>query len=97
MAYNRPDPQVHHWFIPRTYLQHAVNLMLTSVFSLFAIFFMQLWGKFPAASRNVSNQILAPIWTGSYRDRLPPSNTTDSWRRQCAYTFPLTIHLLRDY
>jgi hypothetical protein len=44
MAYNRPDPQVHHWFIPQTYLWHAVNSMLPTVFSLFAIFFMQLWG-----------------------------------------------------
>jgi hypothetical protein len=44
MAYNRPDPQVHHWFIPQLYLWHAVNLMLTRIFTLFAIFFMQLWG-----------------------------------------------------
>ncbi|MGD8835732.1 MAG: cobaltochelatase subunit CobN [Desulfobacteraceae bacterium] len=45
LAEYRLDPQVHRWFIPRTYLRHAVNSMLRSVFSLFAIFFMQLWGK----------------------------------------------------
>jgi hypothetical protein len=45
MVYDRPDPQVHQWFIPRMYLCDTVNSMLTTVFSLFAIFFMQLWGK----------------------------------------------------
>ena len=27
----------------------------------------------------------------SYRDRLPPSNPTDSLRRQCAYTFAKAV------
>jgi hypothetical protein len=58
MAYNRPDPQVHHWFIPRTYPQHAVNSMLTGVFSLFAIFFMQLWGKNESGKRKRPDQLL---------------------------------------
>jgi hypothetical protein len=39
MANKKRDPQVHHWLIPKSYLQHAIHSMLTSVFSLFAIFF----------------------------------------------------------
>jgi hypothetical protein len=46
MAYNRPDPQVYHWFIPLMYLWHFVNSMLTRSSSIFAIFFIQLWGIF---------------------------------------------------
>ncbi|MGD8833653.1 MAG: hypothetical protein PVJ19_01900 [Desulfobacteraceae bacterium] len=45
MADNRPDPQVRQRFIPRTYLYLAVYSIIKSVFRLFAIFFMQLWGS----------------------------------------------------
>jgi len=42
MAYNRPDPQVHRWFIAQIAQKNDVNSMLTGVFNLFAIIFMQL-------------------------------------------------------
>ncbi len=42
MAYNRPDPQVHHWLIPRLGLKYRVSSMHIRLFNLLAIFFMQL-------------------------------------------------------
>ena len=46
MAYNRPDPQVHHWWIPHKVLQLGVDSIFIRVSQLLAIFFMQLGGSF---------------------------------------------------
>jgi hypothetical protein len=45
MAWNRPDPQVHHGFIPRKVLQCGIALTPIGVCQPFAIFFMQHWGN----------------------------------------------------
>jgi hypothetical protein len=45
MAYNRPNPQVHHRFIPRKTLQCGVVSILIRFYQLLAIFFMQPWGE----------------------------------------------------
>ena len=44
MAYNRPDPQVHHWLIPHKLLQCGLDSIFIRVSQLSAIFFMQLGG-----------------------------------------------------
>jgi hypothetical protein len=44
MAYNRPDPQVHHWLIPHKLLQCGLDSIFIRVSQLSAIFFMQLKG-----------------------------------------------------
>jgi hypothetical protein len=45
MAYNRPDPQVHHWLIPHKLLQCGLDSICIRVSQLLAIFFMQLGGE----------------------------------------------------
>jgi hypothetical protein len=45
MACNRPNPQVHHWFIPHKVLQYVVDSIFTRGSQLLAIFFMQLGGQ----------------------------------------------------
>jgi hypothetical protein len=44
MAYNRLDPQVHHWLIPHKLLQCGLDSIFIRVSQLLAIFFMQLGG-----------------------------------------------------
>jgi hypothetical protein len=44
MAYNRPDPQVHHWLIPHKLLQCGLDSIFIRVSQLSAIFYMQLGG-----------------------------------------------------
>jgi hypothetical protein len=44
MAYNRPEPQVHHWLIPHKLLQCGLDSIFIRVSQLSAIFFMQLGG-----------------------------------------------------
>ena len=39
------------------YLWHAVKSMLTRVFSLFAIFFMQLWGNVSKANAEIISNV----------------------------------------
>jgi hypothetical protein len=38
MAYNRLDPQVHHWFIPRNVLQRRIDSISIMVLKTFAVF-----------------------------------------------------------
>jgi hypothetical protein len=45
MAYNRPDPQVHHWLIPHKVLQCSLDSISIRVSKRLAIFFMQLGGQ----------------------------------------------------
>jgi hypothetical protein len=52
MAYNRSDPQVHHWLITYKLLQCGLNSIFIRVSQLSAIFFMQLGGLSGAASAN---------------------------------------------
>jgi hypothetical protein len=44
IAYNRSNPQVHHWFIPRMPTYYGVSSQLPTIISPFAAFVMQLWG-----------------------------------------------------
>jgi hypothetical protein len=55
MAYNRPDPQVHHWLIPRMYPWHSADSMLTKIFSFFAIFIVGFQEKLQIFSRKIAN------------------------------------------
>ena len=61
MACNRPNPQVHHRFIPHKVLQYGVDSIFQRGSQLLAIFFMQLGGKSSLGKNSERKPIYYPF------------------------------------
>ena len=78
MAYNSPDPSKHRWCSAKKRGWHLFCSMLITAFAIFAIFFMQLWGRFPGAAPVATGRIVIPSVAGRTERALSRSEMSTS-------------------